>query len=1111
MTYKQLSTYAPHVHEFFRVHCAGLPELADAYVTGHSVEWATGAVLTDGGIAVAGMVDGTLFGATVWIDATGIPLRIGVYCGCRQGSRGCEHLHPAFTHIAAAYRAEGAKALLGTFPTIEEFKREAIRSFSALSASLVVMTAEVENRRGPADKLSLPEGARPVAVLKEGRLVSLEPGVLIGGETPSIKRTTLSAMLQSDNREARRVAALVYAAQEAAESVNYLRAEGEPDRGANASARLGSLRELADLDLLVQEDGRPVRFEPEAAAMLRWRPLSPEKQRLEMVVADGSWDECEVAYLDREASVLYGNKLGRPFVDAALAWPPLFNGQVEEVAETITRAGLQAPIPSVVDIGPVEQISARWVVVIQPDPANSNRVLFDLVAQAEGLELGRDIDCGGLHHVDGRWVSLSLPPRPQAQFERVASVHAFSQDARAVGTTPDLLVWTVHDLQQAFEGEGFVVDVRGVPPVRVVSHKKGRTLPGPEITVGRQDEDGLHPLSATWAVDGHPVDAERALRFEMLQRAQAVQGEPWLSRQLKSGLGPDNTVEIGEGVYLKTSAGHWAKAWLPQIHLYATANKQGKQPRANRAAVMAALLGGATLKFEDAADDPRTTLTHLLAAKEGEGIASAPGVLIDYLPFQRQGLQWLLTLRQVGCSGILADDRGTGKTLESLGAGLLHRASSFPSGRQDGAAEVVRRPPVVVVVERRDVQTWRNELADKVTGVDWIWHQGPKRPKRVEDLRGFDLILTTYGVLSRDIALFLELSPEMVFLDEANSLKSPTSAKSRDVSRLDGATLIPITGTPVDHNPRHLHALINVAMPGLLGRAEHFASLQKLIAKHPDTALAKAERQRVAAVIAPFLLRRTRQQLKEQFPAKRELPVEITLDRSDAATYRLFQERIHDDYLAVLEERGLSGGRFQINALLDKLRRWCARVGTARQMTAKGEYVLDVVREHLEAGDKVVVFSHFNSEVVALTELLRGKGINAGRWVGEDAPAVRDREYKLFKAGHTDVLVIGAYGARGLDLPEARACIIADPWIDVTTDDQMGDRVHRIISKEGVTIYRLALAGTIEQVALEMAMHMTKASEGVLTGQVPESGGSSTLHREDFDRMFTALPDDVAE
>ena len=224
MTYKQLSTYAPHVHEFFRVHCAGLPELADAYVTGHSVEWATGAVLADGGILVAGMVDGTLFCATTWVDTTGAPLRLAVYCGCRQGTRSCEHLHHAFTHIAAAYRDEGAKALLGAFSTIEEFKREAIRSFGALSPSQVVMTAEVENRRGSTDNLNLPDGARPVAVLKEGRLVRLEPGVLIGGETPSIKRTTLSAMLQSDNREARRVAALVYAAQEAAESVNYLRA-----------------------------------------------------------------------------------------------------------------------------------------------------------------------------------------------------------------------------------------------------------------------------------------------------------------------------------------------------------------------------------------------------------------------------------------------------------------------------------------------------------------------------------------------------------------------------------------------------------------------------------------------------------------------------------------------------------------------------------------------------------------------------------------------------------------------------------------------------------------------------------------------------------------------
>lgn len=1111
MTYKQLSTYAPHVHEFFRGYCSRLPSLVGAYVVGHSVEWATGAVLADGSIAVIGMVDGTIFCARVLVDTNGAPQSLGVYCLCGQNSRTCEHLHPAFAQMAMSYRDEGAKALLGTFPSIEVFKREAIRAFTALRASLMVATAEVANCRGPADKLSLPDGARPVAVLKEGRLLSLEPGVLIGGETPSIKRTTLSAMLQSDNREARRVGALVYSASEAAESVNYLRAEGLPDRGANASARLGSLRELADQDSLVQEDGRPVQFEPEAAAMLRWRPLSPEKQQLEMVVADGAWDECEVAYLDREASLLYGNKQGRPFIEAALAWPPLSNGQVEEVAELITREGLPVPIPSVVDIGPVEQITARWVIVIQLDLPSTNRIVFDLVARAEGFELGRDVDCGGLHHVDGRWVSLRLPSRPQAQFERVASARASSWDARAVATTPEMLVWTTYDLQQSFEGEGFEVLIRGIPSIRVISHKKGKPLPGPEITVGRPDAEGLYPLTGSWTVEGHAVDVERALRFELLQRVQAVQGEPWLEHHLSSGAGPDNTVEIGEGVYLKTSTGSWAAKWLPLIHLYATANKQGKQPRASRAMVMAALLGGATLKFEDAADDPRTTLAHLLAAKEGEGIATAPGVLIDYLPFQRQGLQWLLTLRQVGCSGILADDRGTGKTLESLGAGLLHRASGFPSGQPAGAAKKVRRPPVVVVVERRDVQTWRNELADKVTGVEWIWHQGPKRPKRVEDLQGFDLILTTYGVLSRDIALFLELSPEMVFLDEANSLKSPTSAKSRDVSRMDGATLIPITGTPVDHNPRHLHALINVAMPGLLGRAEHFASLQKLIAKHPHTALAKAERQRVATVIAPFLLRRTRQQLKDQFPAKHELPVEITLDRSDAAAYRVLQQRIHDDYLAVLESRGLSGGRFQINALLDKLRRWCARVGTARQMTAKGEYVLDVVREHLEAGDKVVVFSHFNSEVVALTELLRHKGINAGRWVGEDPPAVRDREYKLFKAGHTDVLVIGAYGARGLDLPEARACIIADPWIDVTTDDQMGDRVHRIISRDGVTIYRLALAGTIEQVALEMAMHMTKASEGVLTGQVPESGGSATLHREDFDRMFQSLPEDVAE
>jgi superfamily II DNA or RNA helicase len=553
----------------------------------------------------------------------------------------------------------------------------------------------------------------------------------------------------------------------------------------------------------------------------------------------------------------------------------------------------------------------------------------------------------------------------------------------------------------------------------------------------------------------------------------------------------EQTVELGDGTF-----GMIPEEWLRRFGLLAAVGKtedEALQFAANQAGFLDALLAEMP---EVSWDTGYEVVRDRLRSFEGIAAAEAPAGFIGELRgYQREGLGWLHFLRGFDFGGCLADDMGLGKTIQVLA--LLESRREARAGAASGPD---RLAPSLVVVPKSLVFNWKLEAARFTPRLRILDHTGSTRTRGSDHFDEHDVVLTTYGTLRRDALHFRKAEFDYVILDEAQAIKNAGTESAKAVRLIRGHHRLALSGTPVENHLGELWSLFEFLNPGMLGSSSIF--------RPGEAGLETADsgsRVLLARALRPFILRRTKEQVTPELPAKLEQTLYCELERTQRATYDELRDHYRRTLLQTVERDGLGRSKLHVLEALLRLRQAACHPGLidpARvdEPSAKLDLLLPQLEEVLEEGHKALVFSQFTSMLAILRRRLDARSVVYEYLDGR----TRDRAARVARFQESAdcrlFLVSLKAGGLGLNLTAAEYVFLLDPWWNPAVEAQAIDRTHRIGQTRRVFAYRLIARDTVEEKVLELQRTKRALADAILGA---ESNLIRDLSRADLELLLT--------
>ena len=557
---------------------------------------------------------------------------------------------------------------------------------------------------------------------------------------------------------------------------------------------------------------------------------------------------------------------------------------------------------------------------------------------------------------------------------------------------------------------------------------------------------------------------------------------PELLDALRKG---EKMVRLGDGTY-----GILPEEWLGRIGMLAgmgTAEDGNLRFRRSQAGVLDALLA---TEPEATCDETfagvRRELRNFHGVEPAEQPAGFSGQLRDY---QREGLGWLHFLRRFSFGGCLADDMGVGKTAQAL-ALLESRRELRDAGEPVG--------PSLVVVPRSLVFNWKEEAARFTPRLRVLDYTGADR--NPADFASHDVIVTTYGTLRRDILRLKKEEFDYVILDEAQAIKNPAADSAKAARLLRGAHRLALSGTPVENHLGELWSLFEFLNPGILGAAAVFKKSCGAT-RNPGEETSRL----LSRAMRPFILRRTKEQVARELPAKTEQTIYCELDHAQRRLYDELRKHYRSALLGRIDKDGLGKAKILVLEALLRLRQAACHPGLLDpkrlgDTSAKLESLMEQLREVLDSGHKALVFSQFTSLLAIVRTRLDEAGIVYeyldGSTRNRQACVERfqnDPDCPLF-------LVSLKAGGLGLNLTAAGYVFLLDPWWNPAVEAQAVDRAHRIGQTKQVFACRLIARDTVEEKVLELQ----KTKRDLAAAIIGENNSLiGDLKREDLELLLS--------
>lgn len=557
---------------------------------------------------------------------------------------------------------------------------------------------------------------------------------------------------------------------------------------------------------------------------------------------------------------------------------------------------------------------------------------------------------------------------------------------------------------------------------------------------------------------------------------------PELLEALRRG---ENMVRLDDGTY-----GMLPKDWLRRIGPVAgmgTAEDGHIRFHRSQTGLLDALLAAqpeatCDAQFARARDEMRR-FERVEAAPQPEGFV---GRLRDY---QREGLGWIDFLRRFSFGGCLADDMGVGKTAQVLAA-LEQRRESRAGGESPG--------PSLVVAPRSLIFNWKQEAERFTPQLRVLDYTGLNRNSA--GFAGYDVILTTYGTLRREVTRLKDIEFDYVVLDEAQAVKNANTESAKAVRLLRGANRLALSGTPVENHLGELWSLFEFLNPGMLGGAGVFR-----LTTGGGRPVDEETRGLLGHALRPFILRRTKEQVARELPAKTEQTVYCELEPRQRRLYEELRDHYRDALRTRIETQGLAKSKIMVLEALLRLRQAACHPGLidakrAGEPSAKLESLVEQLREVLDAGHKALVFSQFTSLLRILRDRLDADGVTYEYLDGR----TRDRQARVERfqndADCPLFLISLKAGGLGLNLTAAEYVFLLDPWWNPAVEAQAVDRAHRIGQTRAVFAYRLIARDTVEEKVLELQKTKRALADAII-GE--DNALIRNLRREDLELLLS--------
>ncbi len=476
---------------------------------------------------------------------------------------------------------------------------------------------------------------------------------------------------------------------------------------------------------------------------------------------------------------------------------------------------------------------------------------------------------------------------------------------------------------------------------------------------------------------------------------------------------------------------------------------------------------------------------------EFRGIPSTPlpeGIVAELRPYQRAGFDFLSHLSRHQLGGILADDMGLGKTLQTLVWLAWMRAST---GKQE---------PALVICPASVLHNWQREAgrftpALKVLALE----SGAARHNLRRQIPAFDLIVTNYALLRRDLEALQKFDFRAVILDEAQFIKNPDAQITQSVKQLHSGQRLALTGTPLENRLLDLWSIVDFVQPGYLGSQQKFREKYEPRGENADDEQ-RIARRRLSSKLRPLLLRRLKQEVAEDLPDRIEQRRDCELGEEQRKLYLAELRRSREQVMGAVAERGLNRSTIHVLAALTRLRQICCHPQLVNNDSPSGktDTLFELLEPLLADNQKVLVFSQFVRMLRILERDCAARQIRTHILTGE----TKDRQL-VTEAFQNDpgaclfLLSLRAAGT-GLNLTTASNVVLYDPWWNPAVEAQAIDRTHRIGQLRTVNAFRLIAPGTVEEKIWELQQRKAQTIADVLG----ERGFATNLTAKDLAYLF---------
>jgi len=474
-------------------------------------------------------------------------------------------------------------------------------------------------------------------------------------------------------------------------------------------------------------------------------------------------------------------------------------------------------------------------------------------------------------------------------------------------------------------------------------------------------------------------------------------------------------------------------------------------------------------------EPPKNLVNNLIIANDDDiAYTSSPLLKAELRPYQLQGVKWLIKHRLNGLGALLADDMGLGKTLQTIAA-LLYTKESLKKTQNttpkvgqlslfDQSDYQINSLNALIILPASLVFNWHSEIKKFAPSLHLLNYTGPKRLDKKSTIHTFDIVLTTYKVAINDIEILKNIHFEYVILDESQQIKNKDGKSFKLLSELNTKSKISLSGTPIENSLSDLWTQMQFINPDILGSYSFFENkFVKPIRKNND----QETKDTLKALISPFILRRTKEQVAPELP---EMTKQIHYSEMEKEQKSLFEkEKSAARNLLLSMETDQNVTKVHILTALLRLRQLANHpVLVDKNYTGKSGKFEDIKNEIstvIKANHKLLIFSAFKSMLYMLESWLIEEDIKYTMLTGDHLSAERQNNVEQFQSDeHLKVFLISIKaGGVGLNLTQADYVFILDPWWNPFIEKQAEARAHRIGQKNKVTVKKFITKDSIEE------------------------------------------------